>query len=96
MAITINDLITDAHEFENNLGSKFGMLWNTLLDDDNGISEKAYNRLVILGNIIDPKFVSNASLYIIVQNGRFYDVAKIVELDRAAVVNVTEEGEITK
>lgn len=72
MAITIDSLITDVHEYGENLGSKFSMLWDTLLDDDNGISEEAYDRLVILGNIIAPKFVSSVSRFVDATDGRFY------------------------
>lgn len=72
MAITIDSLITDVHEYGENLGSKFSMLWDTLLDDDNGISEEAYDRLVILGNIIDPQFVSAVAKYVESTDGRFY------------------------
>ena len=72
MAISINTLVEDITEFENNLGSKFSMLWDTLLDDDNGISEEAYDRLVILGNIIDPQFVSAVAKYVESTDGRFY------------------------
>lgn len=72
MAISINTLVEDITEFENNLGSKFSMLWDTLLDDDNGISEEAYDRLVILGNIIDPQFVSSVSRFVDATDGRFY------------------------
>ena len=72
MAITIDSLITDVHEYGENLGSKFSMLWDTLLDTDDGISEDAYNRLVELGNIIDPKFVNAVSRYVDATDGRFY------------------------
>jgi hypothetical protein len=72
MAITIESLISDVHEYGDNLSSKFSMLWDTLLDDDNGISEEAYDRLVILGNIIDPKFVNAVSRYVDATDGRFY------------------------
>lgn len=72
MAITIDSLITDVHEYGEDLGNKFSMLWDTLLDDDNGISEDAYDRLVELGRIIDPKFVSNVSRYVDATDGRFY------------------------
>lgn len=72
MAITIDSLITDVHEYGEDLGSKFSMLWDTLLDDDNGISGEAYDRLVELGNIIDPSFVSSVSRYVDATDGRFY------------------------
>lgn len=72
MTISINTLVEDIQEFENNLSSKFSMLWDTLLDDDNGISEEAYDRLVILGNIIDPIFVASVSRYVDATDGRFY------------------------
>lgn len=72
MAITIDSLITDVHELGEDLGNKFSMLWNTLLDDDNGISEEAYNQLVELGQIIDPNFVNRESQYVDATDGRFY------------------------
>lgn len=72
MAITIDSLITDVHEYGEDLGNKFSMLWDTLLDTDDGISEDAYNRLVELGNIIDPKFVNAVSRYVDATDGRFY------------------------
>jgi hypothetical protein len=72
MAITIDSLITDVHEYGENLGNKFSMLWDTLLNNDNGISEDAYNSLVDLGNIIDPYFVKSVSRYVDATDGRFY------------------------
>jgi hypothetical protein len=72
MAITVDSLITDVHEYGENLGNKFSMLWDTLLNNDNGISEDAYNSLVDLGNIIDPYFVKSVSRYVDATDGRFY------------------------
>ena len=72
MTITIDSLITDVHEYGEDLGNKFSMLWDTLLDTDDGISEESYNRLVELGNIIDPKFVNTVSRYVDATDGRFY------------------------
>lgn len=72
MAITIDSLITDVHEYGEDLSNKFSWLWDSLLDDDNGISEEAYDRLVILGNIIDPQFVSAVAKYVESTDGRFY------------------------
>jgi hypothetical protein len=72
MAITIDSLITDVHEFGEDLGNKFSMLWDTLLDDENGISEDAYNRLVELGTILDPRFVASVTRYVDATDGRFY------------------------
>jgi hypothetical protein len=72
MAITVRTFITDGHELSEDLSDKFSMLWDTLLDTDDGISEDAYNRLVELGNIIDPKFVNAVSRYVDATDGRFY------------------------
>lgn len=72
MAITIDSLITDVHELGENLGNKFSWLWDSLLDDDNGISEEAYTRLVELGQIIDPQFISSVSRFVDATDGRFY------------------------
>lgn len=72
MAITIDSLITDVHEYGEDLGNKFSMLWDTLLDTDDGISEGAYDRLVELGKIIDPNFVNHVSQYVDATDGRFY------------------------
>ena len=78
MAITFNNLITNSSDhhkkilkFGEDIGNKFMALWDTLLDDDNGISEEAYNKLVELGKIIDPVFVDHASDYVDSANGRF-------------------------
>ena len=72
MAITIDSLITDVHELSEDLGTKFSWLWDALLDDDNGISEEAYTKLVELGQLIDPKFVSSVSRFVDATDGRFY------------------------
>ena len=79
MAITFDKLINDSNdfrrdvlEFGESVGNKFMALWDTLLDTDDGISEDAYNRLVELGNIIDPKFVNAVSRYVDATDGRFY------------------------
>lgn len=72
MAITIGTLMSDAHELADDLGTKFSMLWDTILDDENGISEDGYTRLVELGNIIDPNFVSSVTRYVDATDGRFY------------------------
>jgi hypothetical protein len=48
------------------------MLWDTLLDTDDGISEEAYTRLVELGLLIDPNFVNSVSKYVDATDGRFY------------------------
>lgn len=79
MSITFDKLINDSNdfrrdvlEFGENVGTKFADLWDTLLDTDDGISEDAYNRLVELGNIIDPKFVNAVSRYVDATDGRFY------------------------
>jgi hypothetical protein len=73
VAISINNLVDDMREFEGNLVSKFSVLWNTLLDDDNGISRESYDRLAILGNIIDPNFVRNVNYNIIFTEERCYN-----------------------
>jgi len=72
MPITVDSLIRDAHELGGDLTTKYSMLWDTMLDDDNGISEDVYNRLLELGEVIDPKFVSNVSRYVDATDGRFY------------------------
>ena len=72
MAITVRTFITDGHELSEDLSNRFSMLWDTLLDTDDGISEEAYNSLVELGNIIDPNFVSHVSRYVDATDGRFY------------------------
>lgn len=72
MAITVGTFITDGYELGEDLSDKFSMLWDTMLDDDNGVSEEVYNRLVELGNIIDPKFVNAVSRYVDATDGRFY------------------------
>lgn len=72
MAITVRTFITDGHELSEDLSNRFSMLWDTLLDTDDGISEEAYDRLVELGNIIDPNFVNHVSQYVDATDGRFY------------------------
>jgi hypothetical protein len=72
MAISVNSIITDVHELGEDLGNKFANLWDTLMDDDNGISEDAYNRLVALGELIDPRFISAVTRYVDATDGRFY------------------------
>lgn len=79
MAITFDNLINDSNDFRRDvlnlgedLGNKFSMLWDTLLDDDNGISEDAYARLVELGELIDPKFIVGVCRYVDATDGRFY------------------------
>lgn len=72
MPITVDSLIRDAHEIGEDLATKYSLLWDTMLDDDNGISEDVYNRLVELGNIIDPSFVKAVSRHVDATDGRFY------------------------
>jgi hypothetical protein len=72
MAITVGTFITDGHELSEDLSNRFSMLWDTLLDTDDGISEEAYNRLVELGQLIDPNFVNSVSKYVDATDGRFY------------------------
>lgn len=79
MAITFDKLINDSNdfrrdvlEFGESVGNRFMALWDTLLDDDNGISEEAYDKLVELGKIIDPIFVGLSTRYVDVTDGRFY------------------------
>jgi hypothetical protein len=72
MAITVDTLLTDGDELRDSLSDKFSMLWDNLLNNDNGIGEDAYNSLVDLGNIIDPYFVKSVSRYVDATDGRFY------------------------
>jgi len=72
MAITVRTFITDGHELSEDLSNRFSMLWDTLLDTDDGISEEAYDKLVELGQIIDPNFVNRESQYVDATDGRFY------------------------
>jgi hypothetical protein len=58
--------------WEGDTQAKYSMLWDTLLDTDDGISEEAYNRLVELGQLIDPNFVNSVSKYVDATDGRFY------------------------
>lgn len=67
MDITFDKLINDSNnlrrdvlEFGENVGNKFVALWDTLLSERAGISEEAYNRLMDLGQIIDPVFVNKS------------------------------------
>ena len=50
----------------------FRLLWNELLDSDNGISEKAYMALLMLGQIVDPDFVNDAKRNVDATDGMFY------------------------
>jgi hypothetical protein len=58
--------------WENDVRDKYVMLWDTLLDADDGISEEAYMRLVELGQMIDPNFVKSVSKFVDATDGRFY------------------------
>ena len=58
--------------WENDVRDKFVMLWDTLLDTNDGISEEAYMRLVELGQLIDPHFVNSVSKFVDATDGRFY------------------------
>lgn len=58
--------------WENDVRDKFVMLWDTLLDTNDGISEESYNRLVELGQLIDPNFVNSVSKFVDATDGRFY------------------------
>ena len=58
--------------WENDVRDKFAMLWDTLLDTNDGISEESYIRLVELGQLIDPNFVSTVSKFVDATDGRFY------------------------
>ncbi len=58
--------------WEGDIQTKYSMLWDTLLDTDDGISEESYMRLVELGQLIDPNFVNSVSKYVDVTDGRFY------------------------
>jgi hypothetical protein len=72
MAITVGTFITDGHELSEDLSNRFSMLWDTLLDTDDGISEEAFMRLVELGKLIDPSFVKDVSRFVDATDGRFY------------------------
>lgn len=56
----------------NLIESKYRILWDHLLDDDNGISYSAYNALIELGDNICPSYVDLAKNFIKSENGRFY------------------------
>ena len=58
--------------WENDVRDKFAMLWDTLLDTNDGISEESYIRLVELGQLIDPNFVNSVSKFVDATDGRFY------------------------
>ena len=58
--------------WENDVRDKYVMLWDTLLDTDDGISEEAFMRLVELGQIIDPSFVHDVRRFVDATDGRFY------------------------
>ena len=58
--------------WENDVRHKYTMLWDTLLDTDDGISEEAMLRLVDLGQLIDPSFVKDVSRFVDATDGRFY------------------------
>ena len=58
--------------WENDVRDKFVMLWDTLLDTNDGISEEAMLRLVDLGQLIDPSFVKDVSRFVDATDGRFY------------------------
>jgi hypothetical protein len=61
-----------AMRWEGDVQTRYSMLWDTLLDTDDGISEEVYNRLVELGQLIDPNFVNSVSKYVDATDGRFY------------------------
>jgi len=63
--------------WEGDVQTKYSMLWDTLLDTDDGISEDVYNRLVELGQLIDPNFVNSVSKYVDATDGRFYIKGRI-------------------
>lgn len=72
MPISVGSFVDDARELSEDLSNKYSMLWDTMLDDDNGVSEDVYNKLVELGNIIDPSFVKAVSRHVDATDGRFY------------------------
>ena len=61
-----------AHEHEENLSNAFRLLWDSILDTNDGIDEFSYHRLCQLGNLIDPKFVGDVSRFVDATDGRFY------------------------
>jgi hypothetical protein len=58
--------------WEGDIQTKYRMLWDTLLDTDDGISEEAMQRLVELGQLIDPDFVKTVHRFVDATDGRFY------------------------
>ena len=79
MSITFDKLMNDSNnfrrdvlEFGEDVGNKFIALWDTLLENDGGISEEAYDKLLELGLLIDPVFIERASNLVDANNGHFY------------------------
>lgn len=52
--------------------SEFVILWNVLLDTDDGISEQAYDALLDLGESICPEFIGENRRFVDATDGRFY------------------------
>ena len=61
-----------AMRWENAAQAKYRILWDALLDTDDGISEESYMRLVELGQLIDSNFIKSVSKFVDATDGRFY------------------------
>lgn len=70
--MNIHDNIDELNEQFNMIESKYRILWDHLLDDDNGISDDAYVALINLGEQICPHYVCMAKNFVHSTNNRYY------------------------
>lgn len=66
-----NDLMEIQEKFSN-MDAKFRQLWDSLVEDEDGISGDAYYSLVALGEIICPVFTKDASARIVGNDNKFF------------------------
>lgn len=77
MTNTSESFSSFAMRWSGDIQTRYSMLWDSLLDDDNGISEESYDRLMELGRMIDPNFVKNEAKHVGGCEGRFYIKSKV-------------------
>lgn len=66
-----NELMEMTEHF-NEIDAHYRRLWDSLLDDEDGLGGEAYYNLLALGSVISPVFVSDASRHVDATDNRFY------------------------
>ncbi len=72
----IRNELMELQENFNKIDSRFRQLWDTLLDDEDGISGETYCNLKSLGEVISPIFTQDASRRVESSDNRWYLIGK--------------------